>query len=432
MVDAVRAYRRWLWRRLALLGPAAGAAIAVVLLLGVQSMPTWLAIACLAAGALLGAPLLWILAQTIVAARLHGADRRREARLLRRDLRSYPLVACGCLLLLAVLVRAPDLFREDAPPPPVAVAARVPGSAFELTDTESPEPTVTRLPAPAPDSAPPRPAPPPVAAEPPPPARPAAAQDIVLGDVQDEERPRTDPWQELSKLDLRSDRLEFERYRVPDENDAFGQPEAGLQVDTLYLVADEEARGFAGAAVLDLPFNRRTSFRASVLVAALQDTEEVSESFKFDFESDTLIRWEHVTLEIAHRLLGHTRRAEFDLSVSIGLSIDTFDFPDREHPSNGRVAPYFAIDASLWQTGTFALVAHLGQSIPVNITGGTAMVTDVSVALRVDLSERISLRFGYRALFVNLRDYADAFDGEAVADRHERVSGPFIGFDVAF
>src|SRR5262249_17537420 len=145
--------------------------------------------------------------------------------------------------------------------------------------------------------------------------------------------------------------------------------------------------------------------------------------------------WERVIIAYSRRLAGHTRQASFDLSVSIGISADRYrlEGPDGPLDPAARLSPYLAVDASLWQQSAAGLILHARYSLPVNVTGASAGVLDLSATLRIDLTESISIHAGYRVLLLRLRDHGDAFlSAESSSSLSERFSGPILGIDIRF
>jgi len=53
--------------------------------------------------------------------------------------------------------------------------------------------------------------------------------------------------------------------------------------------------------------------------------------------------------------------------------------------------------------------------------------------VRIDFSERISLRAGWQHMIVHLRDYEGSFDtGGPLADLDRDFSGPMVGLELRF
>ncbi|MBI2933710.1 MAG: hypothetical protein HYY16_18865 [Planctomycetes bacterium] len=427
MVDVVRAHRRWLARRLLALGFSAGFAGAVVVSILRSDTAAWLRIMCVALGLLLAAPLVYFLVQTVACSRLHRRRSHREAQLLRRHLRTYPGVMAACLLLLAGLIRLPDLFSEPAPPPLPALARM-----------SEPDPFPPAAPAPLPlsverltPSPPPRSDPPSAAAQDPEPAPveetpgPAAHGADFESEGEEESvaarRFMLEP-EDLYKLRLTDDDVRLERPSMPGENDPTSRPPSEIAFDALWSSGESDQRGGAGLMAFDLPFSRRSSVRTTTFTSLLVDEDD---------RSDDLV-WERLTLEYGYRLVGYTRHAAIDVSLSIGVSVDMLETDRKQASSAGRIAPYLGLDVALWQTGAMAILLHAGQSLPLNVTGASSAVTDLSAALRIDLSERVSVRIGYRAFLMRWRDYTGPFRDDASGDGEEELTGPFIGVTIGF
>src|SRR5688572_17350078 len=130
MVDVRRAYRRWTLRRLALLVPALGAAVACGAWLAFTDLPSWARVISTTVSGAAAALLAYLLALTVVCART------RNARVRRGELASYRGLALLCVAALAPLTAVPALFREAPvrpPEPPVARLLPLPARpSFEL------------------------------------------------------------------------------------------------------------------------------------------------------------------------------------------------------------------------------------------------------------------------------------------------------------
>ena len=113
MPDLARAYRLWLWRRLAWLAPAVAAAFAaVVWLAGHADVPPWARLPAIAVSVLLGAAPAYLVFHVAVCSRLQAHGRRREAQSLRAGLRAYRLVSAASVGGLGVLAALSGMFTE--------------------------------------------------------------------------------------------------------------------------------------------------------------------------------------------------------------------------------------------------------------------------------------------------------------------------------
>lgn len=463
MPDLRRAYRRWALRNGLMLGVAWTAAAAVAFrVLAAPEVEVWARVAG-GSVALLGLGLLTALSALLAAcARLQARGRRAEARTLRRQLRPSGRLAAGTLGVLVFLACVPWAFlkmseRGWEPARPGRVAVRVRKSRLQPKTVASvpippeaadpkvrAELTEARTAAPIPEI---RPLleglPPRVILEETPAERSAAAaaaapepdrgSEAAAGD----EEERGLPAFRLTEADLERfpegsvEALVVDRRGRPREDD----PEAPLyvegRVDVLLLSMDGYRPGAAAALEVEVPLERWSALRGAVLTAAFMSDEHL-EDVTEDGASFSGI---HATLEYVLKILGYTRRAPLDLAVGVGLAADRFasrEGPERAEPV-ARFSPWFSVEAGFWQAGMAGFVVRAGQSIPANLTGATASLTDLTGLVRLDLSERLSIHAGYRLVRVRLRDYGRALAlGGGTEEVEETLSGPLLGLDVRF
>lgn len=433
MVDVRRSYRRWFAYRLAILVPAFLSAVAVVLWVAVGSgAPPWLRVTTTTLALLVDMLLGYLLFQTVLCAFFHAGSRIREARVLRGLLAWSRPAAFASIGLLWALALVPELFRDPPPAPVVRPSRAVAHRRIPplVLPAEAPEeavlPTAVPAAAPAPVDLPtrldvdepafaPPPAPDPVPQDGPegadenPRFRPAAGEPLRLNlDV---------------TLAIGVDRPWLPDERRPDEN-------LPVEVRIDLLTFSEEGNEGAGVSLaFDLPLGRAESVRMSYLVAFVEDDLEGS-------GGSATFRDEHVTFDYVRRLVGFTRHAPFDLAVSVGLSVDRFSDWSSDAPAieaTARLSPHVGIELGLWQSGILGLSLHAGQTIPVNLTGGTASVTDLAAVVHVALSDHVSVRLGYQVMVVRLRDYEGPLgSGRSSDDLDRKLSGPMLGLEVRF
>jgi hypothetical protein len=440
VVDVRRSHRRWFAYRLAILVPAFLSAVSVMLWVAVgPGAPSWLRVTTTTLALLVDMLLGYLLFQTALCAFFHAGLRLREARILRGLLSWSRTAAFASIGLLWALALVPELFREPAP-------AGAPAGDFRREPRPAaPDPRFASLPGGFAGTGAAHGSGPAGGAEAPelparleldetafaPPPRPAdpvgEAQDE--GDAPDENpRYRPAPGEDLRlRLDLALS-LGIDRPWLPDE----GRPAEKLPVEVrLDLVTfSEEGREAAGLSLsFDLPLGRTDSVRTSYLVAFVEDDIE-------GLGGTETFRDEHVTVEYVKRLAGFTRRAPFDLALSVGFSLDRFsDWRPGEvaAESVARLSPHVGIELGLWQSGPMGLSLHAGQTIPVNLTGGSASVTELAAVLHVTVSEGVSLRLGYQVMVVHLRDYEGSLGGGRASDDLDRkLAGPMLGLEVRF
>ncbi len=451
MVDRLRAYRRWRVRRLGLLVPVFLASLGTQLWLAAGSAaPAWLRIVSLGASGLVLALIGFFLAQTLLCARLHEQGNRAGARAVREQLAPSGSAALAAAVLLGVLNLIPYLVPADPGKVPADRSARVPLRFLPLdaAPTAPPEihpgpvPEIATGPMPASPSPDARPIPVTlplhlaVEETPDPPEIPATfafldghPQDPAKSPAPEGEEgyPRYRPdVQDGFRLDLETEGLSvFLRLGVPQEShpDEWVPPEVRLALS--FLNGRERADELS--VLLDIPISRHESLRAAIAVGRISREEYLEET---PTES-----WERVTLTYTHRLVGHTARAPFDLAFSVGITVDRYQLQGADGPIDpaARLSPYVAVDAALWQQSTASLLLHAGYSAPVNATGASSGVLELSATLRIDLTETISLQAGYRYLVLRLRDYEDAFIGSrSSAALSDSFTGPVVGIDIRF
>jgi hypothetical protein len=416
-VDFGKAYARWTGRRLLLLLPAIAATALLGLYLGLEEdLRPSARVALLAVAAVLESLFVAVAGLILVCHRLHRSARRSEAHLLRRLLEPAERLVAPAVLLLLPIALAPIAFRCNEPtslvrntPAPPLPRARAP-----LPEDILVSPVPVYVPAPAPAAPVPVPDPVPVVA----PLPPAAVQ--VFGGEGDDN--------DVFRL-LREDRLpldarfEFARLGVPEDGRPLDGRPVAVKLDALMLWEDQGMTGTGLSLQVDIPFDGGPILRLSTLT--LGDAGEA------DFADWTEFALTHTTLDAVFRVLGGTRHAALDLWVSAGLAVDTASGDGLN--AGARLSPHVALDLAFWQTERVGFEIHVGQTIPVAVGGGAAAITEASLALRIDLSERVSLRAGWRHLLVHLRDYDEPFETEGLlADVDRELSGPFVGLELRF
>jgi hypothetical protein len=413
-VDVVQAYARWFRRRcLVLLSAAAAAALLGVYLARIEDLRESARFALLAT---VGGVVLFLLAVAglaFVCHRLHRTRPRGEGRAVRRLLEPAERLVAPAVLLLLPLALAPAAFRNPEPPPPELVFA--PPRPFRPTP---PPPIPPPDPAPV-EEAPAEPAPP---DDPPPPApsapAPVPARDVGAGGDNDVFR--------LLREDLAmpEPRIVFDRLGVPDEERALEGRPLSVELDALVLWEDDGPTGSGVAIRIDLPVDGGPILRLSTLYLADAGEPDLA-------DGSPELALTHGSLDLVFRLWGGTRRAAVDLWVSVGLAVDELD---AEGVDGGpRLSPRLGLELALWQTERAGFELRVGQTIPVSATGGAMALTDASAALRIDLSESVSLRAGWRYLVIHARDYDGAFaSGGVVAELDRDFSGPFVGLEIRF
>ncbi len=435
MVDVFRAYRRWMWRRFLLLGSALAGTLAVFLRVALAGdSALWLRISFSSVALLLIALLGYLTIRTASCARLQRRGRRDLARPLRRELRPYrAFVGSAAILTIAVLIGSHLVPVE--PTPGLRRARRPPQPAWERAAVSSIGVAQIPPPAPAPVAAGSRPCPSdlpvlekdlpvlvyeeqgfPVA------RRPEPERSRPVPD--EAERLIPDPGALFRMITAEPEGIS--RKGLPPEGSGAEGPPPELRLDVLYLADEDELKGPAANVSLDYPLGRDDSIRVGYFLAMLS----TDEGKHFDLEPS--LEWERWTVTYARRVAGYTRHAAFDLAVSGGLSVDLLESPEGafDLAGKGRLSPYAGLDVGLWREGPVGVLFHAGRSFPLNLTGVSSGVTDLSVLLRVDLLERLSFHIGFRMLYFDFRDYSENLVRERPeVDEAGNLYGPLLGLD---
>jgi hypothetical protein len=403
-------------------------------------LPLWIALAGRASDAvrIIGASLS-LLAFVYLAARLGQSFAR--ARIQRRQAASYRIAAAAMAALLAAIVLV-ELAPPEATPAPAPPTARRRERSFARLPIESPPVEDAEV------AGPPEPVPAPA-------GRPELKMQLVELPVslQLDERDFQDPppppglpsFEEKTAL-VQEERLPPLSRRDPEDPASFGPepfPAPGIErrglglgqdadrvppearIDALLLTPRNGDRGAAIALEFAWPLGADDAARTTLLAAAF--SPELGE------ELNERPGWNRMTFEYVRRLAGWSRDAGFDFAVALGLSADRFTSgPDVDVTAQLRLSPYVAIDAGFWEPGQAGLMFHAGWSIPVNLTGATASVVDLSLIFRLDLSERVSFHAGYRVFWVRFRDLEAPLAGGLHGELDDRFDGPLAGLDVRF
>ena len=412
MVDVRRAYRRWTVRRLALLIPALGVALAC----GAfgTDLPSWARVICATVSGAASALLAYLLVLTAVCAWT------RNARVRRAELASYRGLALLCVAAVAPLLAVPFLFRE-APEPPIARLRPLPPKPpFEPPTAAipiSPRPAEvvdvpSRLAAVEVDV----PDPPPI------PLPPEAAVAFDAG--QESEFPGLD----ATAPPAPGEPLSVERLGLPRETDRERSPPPLFQLSVFLPDLDGYGRGGALELLSEISLDDHSALRAGYFIALFAR----GESFP---EGEPELAWQRMTLEYQVRITGRTRHAPFDLLVNAGLSVDAFQASDAPEPiaEEARLSPHVGIDVGRWEPGSWGVLLRARHSFPFNATGASAGVTDIALHVRADLSDGVSLQAGWRHILVELKAHDDVFGaGRAVSEFEAAMSGPQISLEFRF
>lgn len=432
MPDLSKAYRRWRNRKLLLLLPAVAAAAALgtrqALRLDAASGSLWIDLACLGASAMLAAVCVWLSIRSALCS-------RRRSRSMRHELDSAGPVGIVVLSLVALVAVLPSCFPPHDPVPDVPVrvllAARgaVETAPPELVAAGSEETAV---------------APPAVNVEPK-----RRSQGLLLG-VETVESRIVDPQEDEPRpWTLEPRDPAYHRLGVPDARKPFQWMSPEIHVDVLLLkpggemeMPDEtevdlgedlEMRGAGLRLYYDLPTARDEALRFQYQFFGLSagaSSIEIGEP-----EADDFLVWQRFGVSYYWQLLGYTSDATFDFAISVGLMGDSLLTAAHGGltAEQLRVSPYFGAEIGFWQNGPAGLVIRVGQTTPLNLTGATANVTELTVLFRVDFTEGLSAHIGYGSTWARFRDYSKrgSDDGEQ-EEMMLLLHGPVFGFDLRF
>jgi hypothetical protein len=473
VADVARAYRAWMWRRLAILVPAGVAALAWgTFFASARHFTLAVRIPCLSIAGIFAILQGYLILRTVNVVRYRGVLPLQVARTRRREMRPAGLVSLLSLAVLAGLLEvaslppaSPPLFdpgpvarrksRERAepeiggkeevtipatPPAPAEASAQVEKTSEQSAAATAPKTSETpAIPAPVADARPEirpelvlepahlsleemDPAAGQTALVPDPPAAPVAQ---VFPDPTDESSPFRVDRERFAEFPARSSWwLGIQSRPLPDEND----PESWLRPEGrvdgfLLLGGGDRVPGLTLA--LDLPFGRYDFLAISWSAADLPRASDADHGVSAD--------WHHATLAYVRHLAGYTSHASTDVAVSLGVSMDLFGevvgIPDPG--GTPKFSPYLGLDLGFWQKEPIGLLIHLGESIPATLFGSSLGMTDFSAQIRWDLTERISIHGGYRVLWLRYKT-----DEVAVAPNtdplHDSLSGPMLGIDIRF
>jgi len=144
--------------------------------------------------------------------------------------------------------------------------------------------------------------------------------------------------------------------------------------------------------------------------------------------------WHRGTVEYVRRIFGYHRQSTFDLAFMIGMSMDRLSTHEAliRFDSSPRISPWFGLESAIWEDDGVGLILRVGQSIATHLTRGWSSVTDLRVAVRIDLGESSSLELGYRIVSVRFRDRHGPTDGDYTDKMDRSFMGPVLGFALRF
>lgn len=438
MADLDRHYRRWLLQRLAALLPAvvgaASVAVRQAIILDLDSSALWIHLACLGAAVVLGGFCSFLAIQCLLCRRHLRTRDYRSARELRRDLDLAGPAGIVCLSLVVLIAVLPACF------PPLDPLPTLPLRRMAL------------------------PIPPVPALNPPfaPTENNSAASDVSA--KKEESRTPSDTLRAVRPSDARFYDLEQEdspyewlaerpphlgRLGVPDRDKPFDWMRPGLHVElalfdpagtlsredgaALDFDHDLDMRAAGVRLWYDLPTTRSGSLRFQYQLIGMTAGEALEDAA--DPSRSSLLVWQRLGWAYLWQLAGYTSDAEFDLSIFAGVMGDHLLASAYGGAASEllRLSPYVGGEFGFWQGGPAGLSFRFGQTIPVNLTGADARVTEVTVLLRLDVSDRMSLAVGYAAYWAKFASYPEQFSTENKReDLSLRLHGPTLALDVRF
>ncbi len=484
-----------MWKRLAFLIPSLGAAFGITAWLALhRPCPLSIRIPCLVVSMLLTGLVGTLLLLTLECSRVVRRKPLQETRALRRQLRPWGLLLGLSLMLLAVLVRVPELFLMPVRPPrtsPLALRTTPPGPLapeeghHATTRSAKEEPVVPQkgvLPSLPGEGTPVASAAARRAGE----ALPAAPRELSQAQGKPELRPeldlepshlvldvkeprwsgqveipflRNDPDRKLSKDLMKTPEPQTPTQGVPGEE---GAPPLRLDRDlsavwpgtnsfflglTSRPLPDEndletwlspEAR-VDGFLLLDPSGDHIPGLTLTVdLPVGKNDSVLFSLTGALlpeqeEVEGGWKPNWNHLTLAYTRRVAGFTSQATFDLAASVGLCADFLHGVEGVADPSGapKFAPYAAIELAFWRREPIGLLIHLSDSLPVTLLGSSLGVAELSAEIRWDVAKAISFHGGYRMVLLRYNSDTDSQVPESGPLRLG-LSGPILGLDFRF
>lgn len=431
--------------------PVFVAALATQVLFVVEpDLPSWLRVFSLGISGLILVLVGFLLGQTLLCARLNSRSDRTAARLLRGQLKSARRSTPAAAWLLVFLNLVPRLMPDAPNPAPAFPSHRLPRTRAALQAR-----AVAHGPDPAPrDASVEREAAVPEAT--PAAGRPLSSpvrldvpESIAVDDAEFPQAPLAGlPGLDRGMVQARSVVDEDDRFPLfrpgleepfpPDPGSSLsltihrlGLPAKGIDGDWIPPEMKLEVSLLHGSGraselslVLDVPIGPDESLRTSITLGRMSDGEgSLSESGEAS--------WDRVTVAYERRLAGHERDAPFDVSISLGVTADRFQRVAAGAPATS-LSPYIGVDTALWQQGTAGLLIHAGYSIPLDVTGSSSGIVDVSATVRIDLSQSISIHAGYRYLIQRRGGDGSGTDALRGPEGSDDFSGPVFGLYIRF
>ncbi|MBI4563084.1 MAG: hypothetical protein HY716_00115 [Planctomycetes bacterium] len=211
------------------------------------------------------------------------------------------------------------------------------------------------------------------------------------------------------------------------------------------LGGDTLERG--GELLLEFPLSRRDAFRVSFVGMRLRQGGTVGDDADFSANAslagaayDFTFTWTHLFAGFSHKMAGFTRESRFDCALHLGamvdytygrLKVDGAQLAEMQDGERGWSAPAVGLTVGIWTFSPGGLTIEVLQSVPANIGGQTAQLTDVRIGMKLDLSERVSANFGYRRIYAKYRTFEDqVLRQRAQTHADFDAAGPVVGLDV--
>ncbi len=452
MPDLSRGYRSWLWRRLSMLAPACGGAGLLVVhhssqMFGATSM-LWIHFASLCLALFLLAFTGWLTLRCVSCYFSHRKMLIPLRRRTRRELSQAGWMGMVCLSLLPVLALLPGTFRD--------ISRSIPTHLLEVTrllKVTPPRPTpeerkmaVQVVERPARPTVKPQPPTPEKNTEEPSPLplqlHAVETQPAYVYSFQEEEK-TADPWTfvnppRLDRLGVPDPLKPFD-WMLPQVQVGFLLPRATTGTlssngkTRLYLEDDLDMRSAGFHLEFDVPVSRDDSLLLLYEPIGFSSNADLADDP--DGELGEYILWQRLGIFYAHRFAGYTSESIFDFSVTAGMMGDSLLTVADGGIANEvvRLSPAFGMELGLWQQGPAGFLLNLNQALPLNLTGATARVTEISVRLRIDFTRSLSIHFGYFAIRGRFQDFAGKMTTKGAEEEMEvSLSGPTFGIDLRF
>lgn len=421
-----------MFRKLQLLLPASAAAAALgvrqALRLDSLSSNLWIDLACLGASTVLTLVCAWLALRSFLCY-------RRTSRPMRHELDAAGPVGIVVLSLVALVAVLPSCFPPQTPVPDLP--ARIVAASAVVPPQEVPrKQELVAIAGHGTPVAPP-------AVEPKPRHRNSGlllSVETVEGRIFDFQEEEPSPW------NLEAPQT-YHRLGVPTKPYEWMPPE--LHIDVLLLEPDGNLNTTEN---VKIDFDEDLEMRGAGLRLYYDLATARDEGLRFQYQfygltagadlidlpdagADELIIWQRFGVSYNWQLLGYSSDAALDFSFALGVMGDNLLTAAHGGVASEviRLSPYVGAEIGFWQNGPAGLVFRMGQTVPVNISGAEAQVTEFTALFRLDLSKGLSAHLGYGMTWARFRDFSKRASDKGETDEMTlRLQGPVFGFDLRF